>query len=92
MALASALGWWLLHLVTPAGVRVQAGVTWRAQPLLSTTVLGAENGPGGCLEGDAFLVIQSHMVWCLGAFFQSIPGTSGEGGRITATQGRLVSS
>lgn len=38
------------------------------------------------MEGNKFLVIQSHVVWCLGAFFQSISGPSGEGGRITAAQ------
>lgn len=50
-----------------------------------------KNRTHGCLEGDTFLVIYSHVVWCLGAFFQSILGSSGDGGRITATQGGLGS-
>lgn len=78
--------------LTPPGVRLRAGAACRTQPLLSTAVPGAEKRPGGCLEEDTSLVIYSHVVWCLGAFFQSIPGTLGEGERITATQGGLGSS
>lgn len=72
--------------LTANGMPLRTGTAWRALASLCAAVLGAENGPGGCVEGNTYLVIQSHVVWCLGAFFQSTAGTSGEGGRIIAAQ------